>query len=56
MLNKFKPQRYECPMSHGAIEALNLSDSQIKSWCNQGCSIDCGIFLVDKYGRKKEAV
>lgn len=43
-----------CPMldegTNGktAVEHYHLSPRQVKAWCNEGCSVECGKLLMEK--------
>lgn len=36
------------------IHKFKLTESQIKRWCNLGCSVDCEKLLAEKYKLKEE--
>lgn len=46
-----------CPiLFEGKQKQYNLTDSEVKNFCQQGCSVDCDIFLKDyaeRLNRKK---
>jgi hypothetical protein len=31
-----------------AVEHYHLSPRQVKAWCNEGCSVECGKLLMEK--------
>lgn len=36
------------------IEKFNMTEAQIKRWCEDGCSVDCSKLLAHKYALKNE--
>ena len=48
-----------CPMldegTNGktAVEHYHLSPRQVKAWCKEGCSVECGKLLMEKMEKRK---
>lgn len=42
----------KCPMTYEVISKYNLSEKFIKSFCDKGCSVECGRFLKEELDRK----
>ncbi len=49
-----------CPMldegTNGktAVEHYHLSPRQVKAWCNEGCSVECGKLLQEKMEKQRK--
>ena len=42
----------ETKISGCGIQEFDLTDKEVKNWCEKGCSVDCHKMLKEKYGER----